>query len=61
MSTRRISEHEARSAEGEKLQVVVIHPEGVNKEQVKKENRFSKRHRVLVSNGFKYEFKSKRA
>jgi hypothetical protein len=61
MATRRVTEHQAKSRDGEKLQVVVIHQEGINKEQVKKENRYSKRHSVLVLSGHKFEFKEKRA
>lgn len=53
---RRVTEHTARNREGERLQVVTVYPVGVKKEQIKKENRYSKRHFVLSGNGKRFEF-----
>jgi hypothetical protein len=58
MSTRRIVEHQAKSRDGELLQVIVIHQESVTKEQAKKENRYSKRHKALYRKGSFYEYTS---
>jgi hypothetical protein len=45
------------SRDHEKLSVIIIEQEGINKESLKKENKCSKTHEVLVSNGLLYEFK----
>jgi hypothetical protein len=55
--TRRVVEYQAKSEDHENLKVVIIEREGINKEQLKKENRCSKKHSVLLSNGHIYEFK----
>lgn len=55
--TRRVVEYQAKSRDHEPLTVVIIEREGINKEQLKKENRACKRHSVLVSDGHLYEFK----
>jgi hypothetical protein len=49
--------YERVSNDYEKLSVVIVEQEGINKEQLKKENRCSKKHSVLLSNGHLYEFK----
>jgi hypothetical protein len=54
---RRVMSYERVSNDYEKLSVVIVESEGVNKEQLKKENRCSKKHSVLLSNGHLYEFK----
>jgi hypothetical protein len=54
---RRVMTYERVSNDYEKLSVVIVESEGVNKEQLKKENRCSKKHSVLLSNGHLYEFK----
>jgi hypothetical protein len=59
--TRRVAFHQAKSSDGELFQVVTIFEPGVNKETVKKENQFTKRHQVLVGDGLKFEYKQKRA
>lgn len=58
MVARRIVETNAVSLDREKLQVLVIYEEGVKKEEIRKENPYSKKHKVLyqqVAGG--YEFK----
>lgn len=55
---RRVVEHEALSVDREKLIVVTIYEPGISKEQVKKFNRFSKRHDVLVPGADGYEWKN---
>jgi hypothetical protein len=54
---RRVMSYERVSNDYEKLSVVIVEQEGVNKGQLKKENRCSKKHSVLLSNGHLYEFK----
>jgi hypothetical protein len=54
---RRVMTYERVSNDYEKLSVVIVEQEGINKEQLKKENRCSKKHSVLLSNGHLYEFK----
>jgi hypothetical protein len=53
---RRVMSYERVSNDYEKLSVVIVEQEGINKEQLKKENRCSKKHSVLLSNGHLYEF-----
>lgn len=57
--TRRITEYRAESIDREKLMVLTIFEEGVNKQQAKKENRYSKRHKVLLRRGSVYEYMKK--
>ena len=57
METRRVITHTARSVDKEKLTIISIYEPGINKQQVKLENRYSKKHEVLVSNGDSYRFK----
>jgi hypothetical protein len=54
---RRVMTYERVSNDYENLSVVIVEQEGINKEQLKKENRCSKKHSVLLSNGHLYEFK----
>lgn len=56
--TRRVSAHEAVNFDGEVLQVVVCYEAGLKKEDIKKLDRYSKKHEVLVLNGDSYEFKN---
>ena len=58
METRRVVIHAARSVDDEKLIVVSVYEPGINKQQIKLENRYSKKHEVLVSNGESYRYKS---
>lgn len=48
--TRRVTVHKAESVDHEELVVWTVYEPGLNKEQVKKINRFSKRHYVLIDN-----------
>ena len=57
METRRVITHTARSVDKEKLTIISIYEPGINKQQVKLENRYSKKHGVLVSNGDSYRYK----
>jgi hypothetical protein len=58
---RRITEHKKRSFDGEELQILIVWEEGYNKEQIKKELPYSKKHDVLISSGQLYDFRQKRA
>jgi len=53
---RRVTEHQAKSIDREYLSVLTIYEPGINKEQVKKINKYSKKHHVLVSRQDKYEW-----
>jgi len=55
--TRRVVEHRALSKDREELMVITVFEEGLNKEQVRKESIFSKRHAVLVKRDGKYDWK----
>lgn len=57
METRRVVTHSGRSVDNEDLIIVSIFEPGISKQQIKLENRFSKRHEVLVSNGDSYRYK----
>jgi len=55
--TRQVTEHTALSSDRERLSVITVYEQGINKEQVKKINRFSKRHHVLVPRGNEFDWK----
>jgi hypothetical protein len=54
---RRIVETNAVSLDREKLQVLVVYEEGAKKQDIRKENPYSKRHAVLYPAAGGYEFK----
>lgn len=54
---RRVVEHAATSKDREKLKVITIYENGINKEQVKEMNQYTKKHGVLIQHGSKYDFK----
>lgn len=54
---RRVLEQGYHSIDCERLVRITVFEPGVNKEQVKENNIFSKRHNVLVSDNGKFEFK----
>ncbi|MEH6941506.1 hypothetical protein [Bacillus sp. JJ722] len=54
--TRRILEQGFNTIDHERLTIITIYEEGINKERVKKENGFSKKHQVLVPNGHSYAY-----
>lgn len=54
---RRVTVHHHKTIDNELLPVITIFEPGINKEQVKKINRFSKRHHVLVKRGENYEMR----
>jgi hypothetical protein len=56
---RRVVEHQYRTSESDLLQVVTVFEEGLSKEDIKKENRYSKHHQVLVRDKDFYYFKQK--
>ncbi|WNS74256.1 hypothetical protein RRV45_15200 [Bacillus sp. DTU_2020_1000418_1_SI_GHA_SEK_038] len=58
---RRVTHHRKQNFEGEELLIVTVWEPGIKKEQLKKDNRYSKAHEVLIFNGKYYEFKEKRA
>ncbi|NGP45996.1 hypothetical protein G4V62_13945 [Bacillaceae bacterium SIJ1] len=55
--TRRVVETGAVSPDREKLLVITVYEEGVNKQSVRRQNIYSKRHGVLVRCGEQYDFK----
>lgn len=55
--TRRVVEHGAESIDREKLIVVTVYEEGVNKEHIKRMNRYSKRYSTLLPRGEGYEWR----
>jgi len=54
---RRMTIHKHITSDRELLPVITIFEPGINKERVKKINRFSKRHYVLIKNGKDYEMR----
>ncbi|WP_102274066.1 MULTISPECIES: hypothetical protein [Cytobacillus] len=54
---RRVVETNAASLDRELLQVIVIYEEGVSKQDIRKENPYSKKHGVLYQAAGAYEFK----
>jgi hypothetical protein len=58
---RRVVEHQYRTNESDFLQVVTVFEEGLSKEDIKKENIYSKNHQVLIKRNDIYDFKDKRA
>ncbi|MGM9925189.1 MAG: hypothetical protein ACI35R_13170 [Bacillus sp. (in: firmicutes)] len=54
--TRRILEQGYHTVDHERLTIVTIYEPGVNKEHIKQENGFSKRHNVLIPVNDSYEF-----
>lgn len=57
--TRRVTEYRAESIDREKLMVVTVFEEGINKQTARRENRYSKRHRVLIQQGAVFEYMKK--
>lgn len=55
--TRRVVETSAVSLDREKLQVLVVYEEGISKQDIRKENPYSKKHGVLYKSSGAYEFK----
>lgn len=45
---RRYTEHTRISSDRERLLVITVYESGVNKEQIKQENRFTKKHGKVV-------------
>lgn len=58
---RRVASHRKMNLDGEELQILVCYEEGINKEQVKKENPYSKQHQILIKKGPFYSYLDKRA
>lgn len=54
---RRVVETKAVSLDRELLQIIVVFEEGVKKQDIRKENPYSKRHGVLYKSYGAYEFK----
>jgi hypothetical protein len=59
--TRRLTTHKHINLDGEELQILILWQEGEGKEVIKKENRFSKTHEILVKDGSTYRYAQKRA
>lgn len=58
---RRITTHLRKTLENDELMIVTVWEPGVKKEEIKKDNIYSKTHEVLIFNGHSYEFLEKRA
>ncbi|WHY76089.1 hypothetical protein QNH20_18425 [Neobacillus sp. WH10] len=58
---RRVTEHQKHTLDGEELSILTCYEEGIKKEQIKKENPFSKKHEILKFDGQRYEFLPKQA
>lgn len=54
--TRRVVHHKAMSVDREELNVITIYEPGIKKEDIKKMNKYSKRHGVLVKRGHFYDY-----
>ena len=54
---RRVIEQGFHTVDNERLVIITVFETGVNKEQVKADNEYAKRHLVLVSNDDQFEFK----
>ena len=54
---RRVLEQGYHTNDKDRLVIITIYEDGINKETIKKMNRYSKRHRVLVQCEGRYEFK----
>lgn len=55
--TRRVVEHRGVSVDREPLTIIQIYEESVNKETIRKEVPWTKRHAVLVKRNGRFEFK----
>lgn len=54
--TRRVTMHKSQSVDRDDLVVLTVYEPGINKESVKKINKYSKRHYVLVPDKENYEW-----
>lgn len=54
---RRVVETNAVSFDREQLKVLVVYEEGISKQEIRKENPYSKKHAVLYKASGAYEFK----
>ena len=57
--TRRLTTHQRVNFDGDELLILTCYEEGMKKEQIKKENPFSKKHEILINDGTSYEYVSK--
>ncbi|MBU5213239.1 hypothetical protein [Heyndrickxia oleronia] len=55
--TRRVVEHKYKGTDNEILQVITVFEPGINKEQIKKMNTFTKKINTLIPSGSKYDWK----
>ena len=55
--TRRVITYTGKSVDNEKLTIISIFESGINKQQIKTDNPYSKKHEVLISNGAVYRYK----
>jgi len=58
---RRVVEHEGRTMDRERLTIITIYEETLNKEEVRKLTPFSKKHGCLINYNGRYEFVKKKA
>ena len=57
--TRRVVETKAATLDNEKLTIITIFEQGINKETIKKMSGYSKVHDVLIQQGNVWEYKAK--
>ncbi|MBL5767996.1 hypothetical protein MXL46_08340 [Heyndrickxia sporothermodurans] len=55
--TRRVVEHKYKGTDNEVLQVITIFEEGINKQDIKKMNTFTKKFNTLIPSGNRYDWK----
>ncbi|MEH7355093.1 hypothetical protein V7150_16165 [Neobacillus drentensis] len=58
---RRVAEHQKHTLDGEELSILTCYEEGVRKEDIKKENPFTKSHGILIFKGNSYDYLTERA
>lgn len=54
---RRVTHHKKMSKDGEMLSIITVYEQGVNREIIKNNSPYCKKHHVLVKNGNSYEYK----
>lgn len=54
---RRVLEQGYHTIDNERLVTITVFEPGVNKQAVRQENQFSKRHKVLIERNGEFEFK----
>lgn len=55
--TRRVVEHKYKGMDNEIYQLITVYESGINKEQIKKMNTFTKKIITLIPSGSQYDWK----